>query len=114
MALATTNEFCDFGSPWELVHPRATADMLGYVPGFIQADDPRPARDQINARYGEHGGWRPNPGWQLRADSIIYPGDPPRPFVARTTHGDETINFYAGAYIAIVQPDGAFEIARID
>lgn len=114
MAYTLYNSMCQFCLPWELVHPQATADMLGYVPGFVRADDPRPAREQIDDRYGQYGGWRPNPRWQLRDDSIIYPGDPPRPLVARATHGTETINFYAGAYIAIVQPDGAYEIARLD
>lgn len=78
----TANQFCQFGIPFVPTHPQATADMLGYVPGFISADDPRPAAEQINERYGEFGGWRPNRGWRMHPDFIAYPGDPARPMAA--------------------------------
>lgn len=108
------NSYCEFGLPWELLHPQATPDMLGYVPGFVRADDPRSASEQINDRYGQYGGWKPNSRWKINAHSISYPGDPPRPLVASAMLRDELLQFYAGAYVAIIQSDGSFEVARID
>ena len=57
---------------WQMVHPRATPDMLGYVPGFLVDSDPRPAREQFNERY-RFGGWKPNRGFikSQKSDALI-------------------------------------------
>lgn len=99
---------------WELIHPRATFDMLGYIPNFIAADDPRKAREQFDANY-EYGGWKPNPGFKKGADdSIRYPGDPALPPVAQFKLRDERVVYYPNAIVAIIQADGGFEVARLD
>jgi hypothetical protein len=99
---------------WALTHPRATFDMLGYVPQFLRDDDPRPAREQFNERY-EFGGWSPNKGFTKdNRDFITYPGDPALPPVAERKLGVERIVMYPGALLAIIQPNGDFEIARLD
>lgn len=98
----------------ELVHPRATVEMLGYLPFFLDPADPRPAREQFDDHYGRYGGWSPMNGWVLRDIDIIYPGDPPRPILAKCKLRDETILFCGGAWTVIVQPDGQYEVARMD
>ena len=44
----------------------------------------------------------------------LYPGDPVLPPVAERKLRDERIVMYPGAIIAVFQPDGAFEVARLD
>jgi hypothetical protein len=88
-------------------------EVLGLVPSFFSEDDPRPAREQIAARYIS--GWHPLPGFILSDDgSLIYPGDPPLLPIAATTLRDEQITFYPHSWLAIVQPDGSLEVARVD
>lgn len=96
------------------LHPQATPEHLGALPGFLDPADPRPAREQFQARY-QWGGWSPTPGWRMRADGVLqYPGDDPLPVLAETILGTERVLFYPHAWVAIVQPDGAFEVARLD
>jgi hypothetical protein len=98
---------------WIAKHPRAHPDMLGYVPLFILDEDPRPAADQIDDRYV--GGWRPFKGFAMAEDgSLLYPGDPPTLLLFEAKLRDEVIRFYQHAWLAIIQPDGSYEISRID
>jgi hypothetical protein len=112
--MMTTNCYGVDCAGWELIHPRATVDMLGYIPNFLESGDPRSAREQFNANY-VYGGWKPNAGFKKFADDTIrYPGDQPLPPVAQFKLRDERIVFYPGALLAIIQPDGGFEVARLD
>jgi hypothetical protein len=100
---------------WVLKHPRMTIDHLGLLPDMISEDDPRPAREQFNTNYAHGGGWHPFKGHTMKADgTITYPGDPPLRVLASTTLRNETIHFYEHDWVAIVQPDGSFEICRMD
>jgi hypothetical protein len=88
-------------------------DILGLIPTFINEDDPRSAREQFDAAY--IGGWSPFKGFTMRPDGdLLYPGDPPTKLLAWTKLHDETIRVYEHAWVAIVQPDGSYEIARMD
>ncbi len=97
------------------LHPEATIEHLGYLPGMLDADDPRPAAEQFNERYG-FGGWRPQRGFTLDHDifALKYPGDPMMLPIAMTHLRDELIVFYPRAYVAIVQRGGGFEVCRMD
>jgi hypothetical protein len=97
---------------WELKHPRAAMDMLGVVPDFLSDQDHRSARDQINERYV--GGWKPISGFSFPDEFLRCPDEPPRPLIAETKLRDETIKFYNGAWVAIIQPTGEFEVSRLD
>lgn len=98
---------------WQLKHPRMTLDMLGYIPTFLHSDDPRPAREQIDSTYIS--GWQPFKGFTMRSDgNLVYPGDPPMQLLAETRLRNELIRFYQGSWLAIIQLDGSFEIARLD
>lgn len=99
---------------WEMKHSRATPAMLGYLPSFLDEDDPRSAREQLNANY-PFGGWQPFKGFTMLADgNLAYPGDPPTILLAETKLRDETVRFYQHAWVAVVQPDGSFEVCRMD
>lgn len=96
--------------------PRFEMEHLGYLPNFVSESDPRPAKEQYAENYAHGGGWRPMQGWQMNrmTFAITYPGDPQlRPF-AFTKLRDERIFFYPTSQVAIVQPDGSFEVCRMD
>lgn len=95
-------------------HPQG-ADLVGYIPEFLSPDDPRPAKEQFNDAYAHGGGWNPMEGWELLPlRRLKYPGDPPLKPVAELILRDETILVYPHAWVAIVQADGSFEVARMD
>jgi hypothetical protein len=104
---------------WQLFH-NMTPEALGFIPGMVSDDDPRPAREQFDANYQHGGGWRKFEGFTMQPNgSIKYPEDPPLPVLAETLlHADtdkpETIRFYSHDWVAVVQKDGTYEIARMD
>lgn len=90
-------------------------ERTGYIPEFFDENDPRSAREQINQNYKHGGGWFPLKGWKLFEDnSIRYPGDRTLMPVSTAKLRNETIVVYPGAWVAIIQPDRSYEIARID
>jgi hypothetical protein len=99
---------------WFKHHPKTTIDHIGLIPSFLDENDPRPAREQLDEGYAHGGGWRPFKGHELTDDGLVYPGDPPSPLLASTKLRDERILVFLHAWVAIVQPDGSFEVARMD
>lgn len=113
--------FGDLKAPLQLVHPKANVEMLGHLPCWLDPADPRPAREQLDAHYRKYGGWRPSPEGRWRVgeggaflEPLDYPSDPIRPLLATMKLRDEEVRFYHGAWTMIVQPDGSYEIARMD
>jgi hypothetical protein len=100
-------------SPIIIVDPRCHPDDLGFIPTFIDTNDPRPAREQFDERY-VWGGWRPQDGFTNQEAVLHYPGDPPFHPLACFALRDEMIFVYPHAYVAIFQPDGSFEACRMD
>jgi len=99
----------------EILVPRTSEETLGLIPHFLHDTDARPAREQLDANYSHGGGWSPMPGFKMFPDkSIQYPGDPPMQPIARMKLREETIYVYPYAWVAIVKPDGKFEISRMD
>jgi hypothetical protein len=94
---------------------RAGVDV-GYLPTFFSNADPRPAKEQINERHANGGGWNPMEGWSMnpRTFSIRYPGDRTNVPLACTMLRDELIVFYEHSWLAIIQMDNSFEISRVD
>lgn len=101
---------------WKLLHPRASMEMLGLIPEFINENDPRPAREQFDTNYAHGGGWHPLAGWEFDPASqmIKFPGDSALPPLVETQFRDETIIVYPYAWVLILQKDGSFEVARMD
>jgi hypothetical protein len=89
------------------------ADALGLIPSFLDEDDPRSAKEQFDANY--IGGWLALPGVEALADgTLCYPGDPPLEVWAITNLRDEVIRVFDCSFVSITQPDGSFEVARLD
>jgi hypothetical protein len=100
---------------WIALHPQAHPDMLGYIPSFLSEEDPRKASEQIDTNYQHGGGWTPFTGFTLLPDGAIkYPGDPALPPLFRTKLRDECITFFDCSWLMITQPDGSWEISRLD
>ena len=87
-------------------------DELGFLPAFLNEEDPRPAGEQFNTNYV--GGWNPIPAFTMKDYTLQYPGDRPLIPIGYTTLRDEVILFYPYAFVAIKQHDGSFEAARMD
>jgi hypothetical protein len=103
---------------WKLLHPDMTLEHLGFIPLIIVAADHRSAKEQIADRYAHGGGWSPYRGFQMVAGgTLVHPGDYEdeelRP-LAEATLRDETIRFYDHSWVSIEQPDGSYEVSRMD
>jgi hypothetical protein len=99
-----------------LIDPRMTTAMLGFLPSFLDPDDPRSAAQQIDANYA-FGGWEPLPGCIAVPDPLFawtYPGDPVFLPLAAAKLRHEVIAVYKGDFVGIWQRDGSFEISRVD
>jgi hypothetical protein len=93
----------------------ADPNFVGYIPTFLELDDPRPAKEQFAERY-VYGGWRPQEGFvNVRSSPILeYPGDPPLKPIACMKLRNEMIFVYLHGYVSIFQLDGSFEACRMD
>jgi len=89
-------------------------EMWGYIPSFLQDDDPRPAKEQFNERYTA--GWHPFEGFTFDVDSetLRYPGDPPMKPRSVMMFRTETILLFDFSWVMIVQPDNSWEVCRMD
>src|SRR5215472_4998188 len=97
------------GIIWEQVHPQATFEMLGYIPTFLDVDNPLLAAQQIDRNYGHGGGWTPFDGFILLDDlNLKYPGDPPNRLLFKAHLRDEKLFFYEHSWFRIEQPDGTW------
>jgi len=100
---------------WVMKHPRMTMDQLGYIVNFLDPNNPKSAREQLDANYRHGGGWRPFKGFTMLPNgNLSYPDDPVVQLLAETKLRDETIRYYEHSWVAIVQPDGSFELSRMD
>lgn len=107
---------------WTMLHPEMTMEHLGFIPMFLDILDPRPAAKQIDENYQHGGGWRPQKHFYLvdkDTRKIQYGKDgeydpPMEPLAWTMLPNMEEIYFYDYAIVAIFQPDGSFEVCRID
>jgi hypothetical protein len=94
-------------------HPKCTIEHWGYIPLFLREDDPRPAREQFDERY--QAGWKPFKGFTKDdQDGLHYPEDPVQKPVSELFFRDERIILYPGSWVCIIQPDGSWEVCRMD
>ena len=101
---------------WWTKHDRVDTGLL---PMFLSAADPRGAVAQLNDAYAHGGGWRPFKGFKLvgrsTSDFVLqYPDDPPLPLLAWTMLRGELVGLFLGSWVVVVQPDGRFEVCRMD
>jgi hypothetical protein len=95
------------------------AAALGLLPDFLSAHDPRGAVAQLNGAYAHGGGWQPLKGFTLLGSgsddfALQYPGDPPMRLIGWTMLRGEFVGVFQGEWVAVVQPDGDFEVCRMD
>jgi hypothetical protein len=86
----------------------------GYIPTFLDTNDPRPAVEQIDANYV--GGWSDFKGFDFDYDSLTlhYKGDPPIRPLSALLFRREMLLLYPHAWVLILQPDRSWQIARLD
>jgi len=101
---------------WEMLHPKMTLEHIGKIPFWLDDVNPLSANEQINQNYWHGGGWVPFLGFNMdpKTLALLYPGDTSMRPLAKTQIRDETIVFYDHSWVAIIQKDGSFEVARID
>lgn len=101
---------------WEMLDRRFEPEMLGFIPGWLNDEDPRSLVEQMDAGYG-YGGFKAHPitGFKaVREKCLKYPGDPLlRPLAQTELHG-ETLCFYDSAICAVWREDGSFVASRFD
>lgn len=100
---------------WLRQHPQANAEAhLGIIPEYFDENDPKPAAQQVSEKY--IGGWLPmKANYKFLPDgSFVYPGDPPTRLLYVAQFRNEQIRVYEHAWVGIFQPDGSFEISRMD
>lgn len=88
--------------------------VVGIIPAFLDEDNPKSAKEQIADQYIS--GWSPFKGFKFDPETRIltYPDDPPLHPVAEGKLRDETILVYRYGWTLILQPDGSWEVARLD
>lgn len=100
---------------WKMLHPRMTPDHLGFIPSFLSSLDPRDARAQFTDNYDHGGGWSPAVvKFTLDEEGLHYADDPVMRPLAEAKLRDEVIRYYESSWVAVIQPDGSYEIARVD
>lgn len=96
-------------------HPEADIEHIGLVTMMLDPEDTRSAAKQLNDGYNHGGGWRPFNGFKMLDNgNLKYPGDPQTQLLWEAKLRDETIRVYEHAWFAVVQPDGSFEVCRMD
>jgi hypothetical protein len=94
-------------------------EIVGYTPSFINPDSEDDAQTQLHRNYAHGGGWHDFDGFTLSdregdEPKLLYPGDPPTHAIAHWKLRDERIVLFEHAWVAIIQPDGSFRVARMD
>jgi hypothetical protein len=90
----------------------------GIIPGFLDTDDPRPAKEQFNAKY--IGGWNPFEGfkWDKENEILTYgegeDADPPMKPISMLLFRNEVIVMFPYEWVMIIQLDDSWEISRMD
>lgn len=89
---------------------------LSVLATIITANDPRPLKEQIHEGYAHGGGYHPCKGFTLDFENLAlrYPGDPPLRPLATTTINNERFVLFESDFCAIIQPDNAYDIIRMD
>ena len=100
---------------WQFLHPQMTINHLGFIKDWLSELNPADAVEQIDRNYRHGGGWFDCNGFKMRGQGVLFgAGDPPLWPLAKTHLRNETIYFYQHAWVAVVQPNGSYRVARID
>lgn len=109
------------GLNWTFHHPRASIKTLGFIPGWLHADNAAPLSAQIDQNYKHGGGWYSCRKFWGGIDedgqllSKPEDGEAPLPLIASVQHPNgQKLHFYPHEMVAVIFPDGSFDLARID
>jgi hypothetical protein len=92
-----------------------TPDHVGIIPQWLDESDMRNAREQLDDHYQHGGGWRPFKGFKMTEGwAITYDGDETLQPLALMQLRDEIIAIYEYGWVMILQPNGSFEVCRMD
>lgn len=98
------------------IDPRYNAAAaVGFIPTFLDLDDPRPAKEQIAERYVS--GWFPFEGHNLNIEDgmiLTFEDDPPMWPIAFAVMHDDLVFVYPHGWTMLFHKDGKWEIARLD
>jgi hypothetical protein len=90
----------------------------GIIPTFLDPEDLRSAKEQFHAHY--IGGWNKFEGFKWDADNELLnygegeDADPPMKPISMLLFREEMIVMFPYSWVMIIQPDGDWEIARMD
>ena len=90
-------------------------EVWGFLPGFLDEDDPRGAREQFHERCP--GGWVPAPPdlkLNPATSHLSYPGDPDMRPISALQFRDEMLVLYPSSWVVVIQLDGSWVAARLD
>jgi len=95
-------------------HPQVTEEFMGMIPLWLRDD--LPAKATLNAGYAHGGGWQPFKGFTKDwKDRLCYPDDPAlEPRCEIKLKSGERVVMYDHAWVAVIEPDGSFEVCRMD
>ena len=101
------------------INPDRFSEIVGRIPEFLSAEDPRGVVDQINERYAHGGGWVDLPigkdGWDMTPNGkLTYPDDADMAPVGFTKIHEELVFFYEHGMVVILVETGDFRVARLD
>jgi len=99
---------------WEVLDKQLTQKNISYLKFFLHEDDQRSASEQINERY-RYGSWHNFKGFKHLGDGVIQFQDAPVDYpIAKAHLRAEVIYAYRYDWIAVFQPDGSFEVSRVN
>ncbi len=90
---------------------------LGFIPQWLDENNPEPAAKQFDNNYQHGGGWHAfgkDKYTMNAAGDIKYPGDPYNKWLFEGQFRDEVIRVHEHEFVSITQPDGTFEVCRMD
>lgn len=105
---------------WHLA-PGIYPFILGFIPEWLDDENPLPAQEQLDANYRHGGGWRPFNGFTLVRPSndvrdwrLSYPGDPDYRLLAYAALREEIVLMFPHSWVAIVRDGQLSSVARLD
>ena len=90
------------------------AEAWGFIPSFLDTEDPRSAKEQFDAHYVS--GWHHFDGFTLNHSTLdlTYPEDPPLAPISLMLFRHELLILYPMAWVVILQKDNSWEVCRMD
>ena len=100
-----------------MIRVKGDPEAAGCIPHWLSTESDEGAVEQIHLNYGHGGGWQDFEGFTMAkdgSDDLLYRGDPPTRKLAEMEVGNERVIVYEYGWVAVVQPDRSFRVARID